>query len=130
MKPETAGFLAKSRDFLSKARNQLDVLRYNDEAGRAAYLAGLHAAQALIFERTGRTVRRHRGVQNEVRRLTRDDPRFDAELLAFLGRSYNLKAISDYETGPDAEITFEQAHQAIATAPRFVDVIAQVLGIA
>lgn len=101
-----------------------------DAAGRTAYLAGLHAAQALIFERTGKTIRRHRGAQAELRRLTRDDPRFDAELRAFLGRSYNLKAIADYETGPDAEITFEQAQQAIATASRFVDLIAELLATA
>ena len=38
-----------------------------DEAGRAAYLAGLHAAQAVIVERTGKVIKRHRGVQNELR---------------------------------------------------------------
>ena len=54
MKSETAAFLRKSREFLAKARNQLDVMHYADEAGRAAYLAGLHAAQALIFERTSK----------------------------------------------------------------------------
>jgi uncharacterized protein (UPF0332 family) len=46
-------------------------MHYADEAGRAAYLAGLHAAQALIFERTSKVIKRHRGVQNELRRLTR-----------------------------------------------------------
>jgi hypothetical protein len=34
-----------------------------DEAGRAAYLAGLQGAQALIFEPTGNIIKRHRGVQ-------------------------------------------------------------------
>jgi hypothetical protein len=29
-------------------------VHYNDEAGRAAYLAGFHAAEALISERTGK----------------------------------------------------------------------------
>ena len=53
MKTESAAFLRKAREFLTKARNQLDMMRYSDEAGRAAYLAGLHAAQALIFERSG-----------------------------------------------------------------------------
>ncbi|MGE5271905.1 MAG: hypothetical protein ACM3JG_19770 [Thiohalocapsa sp.] len=54
MKPESADFLNKARSFLVKARNELNVLGYADEAGRAAYLAALHAAQALIFERTDR----------------------------------------------------------------------------
>jgi uncharacterized protein (UPF0332 family) len=49
MKLETAAFLRKAWEFLAKARDELDVLHYNDEAGRAAYLAGLHVAQALIF---------------------------------------------------------------------------------
>jgi uncharacterized protein (UPF0332 family) len=43
-----------------------------DEAGRAAYLAGLHAAQALIFENTGKVIKRHRGVQRELARLMKD----------------------------------------------------------
>jgi uncharacterized protein (UPF0332 family) len=62
MKLETAAFLRKAWEFLAKARDELDVLHYNDEAGRAAYLAGLHAAQALIFERNGKVIKRHRGV--------------------------------------------------------------------
>jgi uncharacterized protein (UPF0332 family) len=58
MKSETAAFLRKAREFLLKARNLLDVMHYSDEAGRAAYLAGMHAAQALIFERTGKVIKR------------------------------------------------------------------------
>jgi hypothetical protein len=50
--PETADYLARAREYLNKARGLLDVLHYSDEAARAAYLAGFHAAQALIFERT------------------------------------------------------------------------------
>ena len=37
-----------------------------DAAGRTAYLAGFHAAQALIFERTGRAVKTHRGAADRV----------------------------------------------------------------
>jgi uncharacterized protein (UPF0332 family) len=127
MKSETGLFLRKSHAFLAKARDQLDVVHYADEAGRAAYLAGLHAAQALIFERTGKVIRRHRGVQNELRRLTKDEPRFDLDLRAFLGRTYNLKAIADYETGPGSEVTVGQAEQAIETARRFVACIEALL---
>jgi uncharacterized protein (UPF0332 family) len=97
MKPEAAAFLRKAHEFLVKARNQLETLHYNDEAGRAAYLAGLHAAQALIFERSGKVIKRHRGVQNELQRQVKDEPRFDRELRAFLGRTYNFKAIADYD---------------------------------
>jgi len=87
MKSEAAAFLRKAREFLVKSRNLLDVMHYSDDAGRAAYLAGLHAAQALIFERTGKIIKRHRGVQNELRRLTKDEPRFGPELRACLGRT-------------------------------------------
>ena len=63
------------------------LANWPDEAGRAAYLAGLHAAQALIVERTGKVTKTHRGVQHELGRLTKDEPRFDMELRAFLGRT-------------------------------------------
>jgi uncharacterized protein (UPF0332 family) len=99
VRPEASAFLDKARDFLLKAKDML-ADDWPDEAGRAVYLAGLHAAQAVIVERTGKVIKRHRGVQNELRRLTNDDPRFDLELRAFLGRAYNFKAIADYETGP------------------------------
>ena len=119
MKLQTGAFLDKARVLLDQADTMLGV-GLIDAAGRTAYLAGLHAAHALIFERTDKVIKRHRGVQNELRRLTKDEPRFDLELRAFLGRTYNLKAIADYETGPDSEVTAEQAAQAIATARRFI----------
>ncbi|MGA7385283.1 MAG: hypothetical protein WBW81_11515 [Methylocella sp.] len=49
MKPETAAFLRKAREFLAKAQDLFDTHHWPDEAGRAAYLAGFHAAQALSF---------------------------------------------------------------------------------
>jgi uncharacterized protein (UPF0332 family) len=99
--PEASTFFDKARKFLAKAEDML-ADGWPDEAARAAYLAGLHAAQAVIVERTGRVIRRHRGVRNELWRLLKGDPRFDAELRGFLGRAYNLKSIADYETGPEA----------------------------
>lgn len=120
MKPQTAAFLAKSREFLDKAQDLFGAHHWPDEAGRTAYLAGLHAAQALIFEMTGRVRKRHSTVQGEFARLVRDDPRFDRELRAFLPRTYNLKSIADYLTGPGSQVTVEQAQEAIQTARRFV----------
>ena len=43
------------------------------DPSRAAYFAGLHAAQALIFETTGRIRKRHSTVQGEFAGLVRDD---------------------------------------------------------
>jgi uncharacterized protein (UPF0332 family) len=100
MKPQAAAFLEKARAFLDKAQGLLDAHHWPDEAGRAAYLAGLHAAQALIFENTGKVIKRHSGVQREFARLVKDEPRFDVELRAFLPRTYNLKAIADYVPAP------------------------------
>jgi hypothetical protein len=51
-----------------------------EDAGRNAYLAGFHAAQALIGERTGRDAKTHKGVHAQFARLTRNEPRLGREL--------------------------------------------------
>jgi hypothetical protein len=48
----------------------------HDDAGRAAYLAGLHVAQALIFEITDKARNRHSGVQREFARLVKERSAF------------------------------------------------------
>ncbi len=123
MKPETTAFLRKSREFLVKAQDLLDAHRWPDEAGRAAYLAGLHAAKALIFEITGEMTRSHKRVQKEFSRLTKDNRRFDTELRAFLGRTYNLKAIADYDTGPGSRVSVKSAREAIQTAAQLLECV-------
>jgi len=52
----------------------------------------------------------------------------DGQLRGFLGRSYNLKAIADYETDPDASVTQAQAAEAIDEARRFVARIGAMIG--
>lgn len=125
MKPESAAFLRKARDFQGKARGMADT--WPDEAGRAAYLAGFHGAQALIFELTGSAPKTHGGVHAQFARLTRGDRQPDAELRGFLGRAYNLKAVADYETGSGIEITRDQAERAMRSAARFVDWVTALL---
>ena len=119
MTPQAARFLEKARVLLTQADTMLGVA-LNDPAGRNAYLAGFHAAQAYIFERMGKVFKTHNGVQTEFLRLTKDDPRIDGELRLFLSRSYNLKAIADYETGPGSEVSPERAAEAVETGKRFV----------
>src|SRR5882757_10129237 len=51
-----------SAQILSKARNLLNVMYCNDEAGHAAYPAGFHAAQALSSGCTCGLARTHDGV--------------------------------------------------------------------
>jgi uncharacterized protein (UPF0332 family) len=72
----------------------------NEAAGRTAYLAGFHAAQALISDRTGHAVKSHGGVKTQFHRLVRGDVRVDDTLRAFLGFAYNLKAIADIKPAP------------------------------
>ncbi|HTV30942.1 MAG TPA: HEPN domain-containing protein [Xanthobacteraceae bacterium] len=127
MTPETGYLLAKARRLLGEAEITL-ANKLNEAAGRAAYLAGVAAAQAFISERTGRTVRSHGGVQAELQRLTKDGPLLDLELRAFLGRTYRLKEIADYESGPGSEVSPERAAEAIATAKRFVAKMAELIG--
>jgi uncharacterized protein (UPF0332 family) len=91
-----------------------------DAAGHTAYLAGFHAAQAFISERTGKSLKTHKGVHSELHRLTKEYPDFEPVLRSFLSRSYNLKSIADYETGPGSEVSPERADAAVATAMRFV----------
>jgi uncharacterized protein (UPF0332 family) len=124
--PETGLFLVKARRLLAEADGML-AMHYNEAAGRTAYLAGFHAAQALISDRTGRTVKTHSGVRTEFHRLIRGDTRFDDTLRDFLGSTYNLKAIGDYETGPGSDVSPERATQAIEGAKLLVAKVAEML---
>jgi len=126
VKDQTAAFLEKSRELLDEAETIMSV-HCHEAAARTAYLAGFHAAQALIFETSGRAYKSHSGVNAEFNRLVKDDPRVDDQIRAFLGRTYNLKAIADYVTGPGSHISGEMAHEAVDSALRFVDAVAALL---
>jgi uncharacterized protein (UPF0332 family) len=122
---ETENYLAKAEKCLASARANLTINETND-AGRNAYLAAFHAAQAHILENTGKVAKTHRGVQSEFSRLTIGDPELDG-LYAFLSKAFILKAIADYETGPDSDILPENAAAAIEEAHKFVQKIRQSL---
>jgi uncharacterized protein (UPF0332 family) len=127
VKPQTGAFLDKSRELVANAEKMLAV-GLNEDAGRTAYLAALHAAQAFIFETTGKKPsKRHSTVQGQFSQLVKDDPRVDDNLRAFLGRAYNLKAIADYETGPGSHLSPATAREATATARRFVQCVASLI---
>lgn len=126
MTPEAQSYLDKARQSLAHARAILEI-ELGDEAGRTAYLAALHAAQALIFERTGRVAKTHRGVHGQFLRLVAGEPRVDAELRRFLSEGYKLKATADYEVGPEAVVPLEEAAAAIQRAARFVETVSELL---
>ena len=126
MTPEAERYLAKARLTLEHARLMLTV-KLTEDAGRAAYLAGYHAAEAFIFERTGNAAKTHKGLHTEFARVARDEPRIDVGLRRFLPQAYDLKALCDYELGPDAVVPLEKADAAVQTATRFVECIAGIL---
>jgi len=89
VKEQTSAYLDKARELLDNADAILRIDLY-EAAGRTAYLAGFHAAQAFIFETSGRIYKTHSGVHGEFSRLVKDDPRVDDQLRAFLGQAYTL----------------------------------------
>jgi uncharacterized protein (UPF0332 family) len=123
VKEQTSAYLEKSRDLLGRADIMMGA-GLTDDAGRTAYLAGLHAAQAFIFETTGRVYKKHSGVPREFSRQVKDDPRVDTSLRTFLCRPYELKAIADYLTGPGSHVSAQTAREAIQTARRLVECVA------
>jgi hypothetical protein len=67
----------------------------------------------------------HQGVHAEFNRLAKGETRIDRELWRFLPRAYNLKAVADYELGPESVVPLERAAAAIESAGRFVESIAE-----
>jgi len=108
------------------ARQNHPGRRVGEDAGRDAYLAAFHAAQALILARSGKVVKTHRGVHRLFAQLAKNEARLH-EFSRFLSQAYNLKDIADYELGPGAAVPLDRASAAIKTAERFVDRAAEIL---
>lgn len=125
MKPEIGEHLNKARDCLSRAKIIL-AAGVGEDAGRNAYLAAFHAAQALIVFRRGKVSKTHRGVHLLFHELSVNEHEL-GDLARFLSRAYDLKAVADYELNPYAEVSFDQADEAIRTAEEFVKRIAALI---
>ena len=89
-----------------------------DMPDRVAELYRLADLSAAILEDGGEFM------HGEFSRLVKEEPHVDGELRAFLGRTYSFKAIADYETGPVAHISAENAREAIDWARRFIECVA------
>jgi len=122
LSPEVKEIVEKARGFITKASGML-AQGWPDEAGRAAYLAAFHAAQALILTRDGRIAKTHVGVRSRFGQLSLAEPSIDTELRRFLAQSFVLKAVADYETGPDATVSTDRAAAAIVTANRLFETV-------
>ncbi len=96
MKAESSAYLARAEALRDRAA-ALPEAGLVEDAERAAYLAGFHAAQALIFERLARTPKTHGGVKATFAGLVRNNPHVDAMARGFLGHVYNLKTLVDYD---------------------------------
>lgn len=128
MTPEARDYLVKGRRDLSDAREIMRISLAN-VAARSAYFAVFHAAEALIFEQTGRTAKTHRGVRTEFARLAKDHPRIPKDLPEFLAQAYSYKEIGDYSVNPEESVTMQNAEHAITAAANFLDCIEAVLTI-
>ncbi len=124
--PEAKDYLDRARLLLKEAR-AVAAIKLLEATGRAAYLAAFHAAQAFIFDRTGKIAKTHTGVRSEFARLAKDDPRIDRTFPTFLARAYNLKTAADYAVGLEAAVTLGEAEEAIETAARFIACITTLL---
>jgi len=99
----------------------MTVVHLNDDAGRAVCPVCFHVAQAMIFEREGRVLKTHRGVQTELNRLMRDDPRADGHFVGFLARAYTFKTVADYGFDTPTHPTDADVGDALRHARRFFD---------
>ena len=117
--PEAALYLQKAAWHVASART-IAAQNIPEIAAREAYYAAFQAAQAYIFENTGRIAKTHSGVHAEFARLAKDDPQIDRALLPFLGQAYDYKSISDYEVGPLAQVYLEDALEVLEKASGFV----------
>ncbi len=127
MKPEVRDHLAKARQSLANARVILSV-NLTDEAGRVAYIAAFHAAQAYIFHRAGATPKTHSGVHSQFGKLAKDDTLFDIALRRFLSQAYELKTVADYDVGTEMAVSPERIEAVIEIATQFIDCVARAIG--
>jgi uncharacterized protein (UPF0332 family) len=116
LKPETERYLDKARQSLNEARAVAGI-ELAEAAGRAAYLAMFHAAQALIFERSAKVPR------TRIAGFTLNFRGF--ELPRYLSQAYDFKTVADYEIGPDAVLPLAEAFTAIDMATKFIDRIVE-----
>ena len=123
MTPEAKEHLDKARHSLTRARTIL-AAGVGEDAGRNAYLAAFHAAQALIAERTGKDAKTHKGVHTQFARLTRNEPRLGRELRQFVAQAYDMKSIADYGLGPGTDVPLDRAGAAI-DAEQFVNRVSE-----
>ena len=84
--------------------------------------------QAFISERTGKSVKTHKGCARRTVSADQRQPPFRSRAAVLSSRNYDFKAIADYEIGPEAEVSADRANLAVLQAKRFVAHFESVLG--
>ena len=126
MKPQTSAYLDSADEALLDAKRIL-AINIPRQAARLAYYAQFHAAQALIFERTEKISKTHKGVDKQFHRLALAEPTFTPGLAATLSAAYHFKEAADYETGTAGTISAADAGDAITEAAHFVTSVRRAL---
>ena len=117
---------AETRDFLDHAAEDIREAEIIATAGlakvaaRSAYYAVFHAAEALIFQYSGKIAKTHSGVRSEFSRIWLTILHLDNWYTTFFAQTYSFKEISDYGSVRDKSVTMEIAEDAIAGAKKFV----------
>jgi uncharacterized protein (UPF0332 family) len=119
--------LVKAREVLRVAHDLLKM-EHAESAGRQSYIAGFHAALAFIAAKSDKAPKTHSSTRSEFARLAREEPRIDRLFTTFLAESYKLKTIADYGVELKDVVSLAEAEEAIATAERFVALIAELIG--
>ncbi|WP_158258314.1 HEPN domain-containing protein [Rhodopila globiformis] len=73
MKAGTADYLARAEECLDAARRIIDI-QLPAVAAKEAYLAAYHAAQAFVFDASGKVAKTHSGMRTLFARAAMDDP--------------------------------------------------------
>ncbi len=120
MKPEAAGELQLAKEALAGAEEILALTTRAKVVAREAYIAALHAARAVIFERTGKVSKTHSGTHSEIGRLAHLDATIDPQFSHFLKAAFDAKINSDYGEGKSKISTMDDARYFVATATRLV----------
>ena len=126
MKNETVAYLTGADKAIFQARAILEI-NFPEQAARLAYYAEFYAAQALIFERTERVAKTHKGVRRLFHQLAAAETGMDPRLAGDLTHGYQFKQLADYEAGTDASVSLEDAADAIEVAVHFVASVRQSL---
>jgi uncharacterized protein (UPF0332 family) len=126
LKPETGLYLDRATEELGNALSIL-TLGIAAVAARCAYYAAFHAAEALIFERTGKAAKTHAGVHSQFAFVAKDEPNIPTNIVSFLKQTYQLKDVGDYGIDPSIKVSMNAAENAISGAQAFVAQIRDML---